>query len=453
MANKKITLEFHGGAGEVTGACYLLKGSDASILIDCGMFQGHSSLEKLNYEPFSFEPSSVDAVFITHSHLDHVGRLPKLVRDGFGGIIYSTSPTKDLSKLILDDALHLVKEHKNAVKGFFDDADVERTMARWKTLDYGEPVSVGSLEVLLKNSGHILGSSMIEVYAEGKKILFTGDFGNIPSVLLPSPDPLSEGTDYLIIESTYGNRTHGETIDRTLQLERAIEDTVTRGGTLMIPAFATERTQDILYELNSMVMNHRVPQVPVFVDSPLAAKITDVYRSYPDYYNKTVFTLMKKDPAVFDFKGLKFTVTKEESKAINDIRPPKVVVAGSGSSMGGRILHHEARYLSDPRSILLVVGYQAGGSLGRRLLDGEKTVTILNQTIPVHAEVRNISGYSAHADEPQLYDFMRRGRTSLAKVFIVQGEAEAATQLAQDVKDRLGISAEIPALYDSFALE
>ncbi len=448
MTTRDLTLEFHGGVGEVTGACYLLRSGKTSILIDCGMFQGSHFFENKNFDPFKFDVTEIDALFVTHAHMDHIGRIPKLIKDGFKGRIYSTPETKELSALLLEDGLNFMKE-PNVL---YREKDIERALAHWDVIPYHEPVTVGGASVVLRNSGHILGSAMAHIILEGKNILFTGDFGNTPSVLLPPPEPMPQGIEYLIIESTYGNKVHPQEGARAVQLERALEDTFTRGGTLMIPSFASERTQDILYELNDMVTHNRVPHMPVYVDSPLATRITEVFRAHTDAYNESVQEMMKKDPHIFDFKGLMFTTTVDESKAINDVKPPKVVVAGSGSSSGGRIIHHERRYLQDPGSILLIVGYQPAGSLGRRLLDGAKEATIKGETIPVRAEIRKISGYSAHADGPQLYSFIEKGKDGLKKIFVVQGEDEAAGQLAQDVKDRLGVSAVTPALYETFEL-
>lgn len=445
----KLTLEFHGGAQEVTGACYLLRSEKASILVDCGMFQGSHVYEKMNRENFTFDPRHIDAVFITHSHIDHIGRLPRLVQKGFSGKIYSTAPTKDLAVFMLEDSLHFMRKPKEVL---FDKNDIKKTFLHWDALSYYSPIQIGDMKITLRNSGHILGSAMVEVEVAGEKVLFSGDFGNVPSVLLPPPDEMPEGVTYLIIEATYGNRVHEDVSMRALQLERAIEDVATKKGVLMLPVFATERTQDILYELNEMVMHSRVPSMPVFVDSPLAIKATDVFKKYPSYYNDGVKKMAQRDPRIFDFKGLRFTESVDESKKINDIPSPKVILAGSGMSAGGRIVHHERRYLQDPNSILLLVGYQSAGSLGRRLLDGIKEVKIFDEIIPVRAEIRKIAGYSAHADNPQLFHFIKKGREGLKKVFVVQGEPDATLQLSQDVKDQLGVEAEIPRLYDTAEL-
>lgn len=443
-----MKISFHGGAREVTGACYLVETGKTKFLVDCGLFQGCDECADLNFEEFKFDPREIDFVVITHAHIDHIGRLPKLVKSGFSGKIYSTAPTFDIAKLLLEDALSLSRrEHKE----LYSEKDLEKTFEMWHSLSYGQESENGSVKFKLKDSGHILGSSMIDIYAEGKRILFTGDLGNTPSALLPPPEEVKE-VEYLVIESTYGNKSHEEAEERILKLERVIEDVSSRMGTLMIPAFATERTQDILYLLNEMLLFRRIPEIPVFVDSPLAIKVTDVFAKYGKFYKEEIQKLALEHPSLFKFKKLRLTETVEESKAINEVPPPKVVIAGSGMMSGGRILHHARRYLSDPKSILLLVGYQAAGSLGRRLIDGEKTVKIFGEEIFVQAEIRKINGFSAHADNPQLFSFVEKSKDTLKRVFTVQGEEAQALHFMQEVKDRLGIQAEAPMLYDEFEI-
>ena len=443
-----MKISFHGGAREVTGACHLLETAGAKILVDCGMFQGCDECADLNFAPFRFVPSEITALVITHAHLDHVGRIPKLVREGFSGPIYSTAPTRDLARLILEDALGIAERRNEAL---YTTADIAAAFSRWRDLPYGKSADVGNARLTLRDAGHILGSAMAEVEAEGKRLLFTGDLGNVPSVLLPPPDA-PEGIEYLVIESTYGGRTHEDARERVLLLERAVEDTASRGGTLMIPAFATERTQDILYLLNEMVYFRRVPDMSVFVDSPLAIRATEVFEKYPEYYRRDIRDLFSRHPHLFRFRRLRLTQTVEESKKINEVPPPKVIIAGSGMMAGGRILHHARRYLSDPKSILLIPGYQSGGSLGRRLVEGEKVVRIFGEETAVEAEIRLVQGFSAHADGPQLFAFAERMRDTLKRVFVVQGEEKQAMHLAQEIADRLGIPADAPMLHDSVEL-
>lgn len=443
-----MRISFHGGAREVTGACYLLESGEAKILIDCGLFQGTHECEELNFQPFSFAVPEIDAVIVTHAHLDHVGRLPKLAREGFKGKIFSTAPTKDLAVLILEDALSLSERQG---KSLYDHSDLEKIMENWEVVSYQEKFRLGDLEVKLHEAGHILGSALVELWGENKHLLFTGDLGNIPSALLPPPETF-QNIEYLVIESTYGSRTHEAAGERVLNLERAVEETASRQGTLLLPSFATERTQDILYLLNEMLLFKRIPEIPVFVDAPLAIRVTAVFEQYTEFYKEEIRELFRGHPNLFKFKKLRFTVSVEESKAINEVQPPKVILAGSGMMTGGRILHHARRYLPDPKSILLVIGYQASGSLGRRLVDGEKLVKIMGEEVEVRAEVREIHGFSAHADNPQLFSFVERNRDALKHVFVVQGEEAQALHFSQEIKDRLGVEAEAPNLYEKFEI-
>lgn len=441
----KISLSFYGGAREVTGSCYLLEFEGHKILIDCGMFQGARFAEERNCQNLPFDAAEVEAVFVTHSHMDHIGRLPVLYRRGFRGKIYATAPTRDLAEVMLEDGQIIVQ--KEAERHHDDPCyrkeDVEGAVSLFRSLPYYETIAIGNATFKFLNAGHILGSAFVRIEYGSKNILFTGDIGNDTSVLLPHADVFTD-INTLIIESVYGDRVHKYKETRSLLLERAIEDTVSRGGVLMMPIFATERTQEILFEINEMLEYKRIPPIPVFVDSPLAIKATEVFKKYPEYYNEAARNRFEKESRLFDFKNLKFTSTKEESIAINDVRPPKIILAGSGMSTGGRIWHHEVRYLSDPKSILMIVGYQTAGSLGRRLLQKTKEVMIRGQMVEVRAEVRVIDGYSAHADQDKLMRTVLATRDSLEKMYVIHGEDDAALNFAQLVKDRYGVSAEVP---------
>ncbi|MBI4132485.1 MAG: MBL fold metallo-hydrolase [Candidatus Sungbacteria bacterium] len=444
----KISLSFYGAAREVTGACYLLDTGQEKILIDCGMFQGCDDCDERNHEKLPFDASAIDAVIITHAHVDHVGRLPKLWREGFRGAIYATPPTCDLTELLLEDAMNFFKAGEGEL---YSRRDLEEIMKLFQPLGYGTDVRLTSSSLKLLPAGHILGSSFVRLETQGKIFVFSGDIGNDPSILLPPRASIPEA-NVLTVESTYGNKRHQHIQDRRLMLERAIEDAASRRGTLMIPAFATERTQEILYEINGMMQFKRVPEIPVFVDSPLAIKTTAIFSKYPPYYRDEVQQLVKTHPHIFAFKNLKFTPSVEESKAINDVPPPKVIIAGSGMSSGGRILHHEKRYLPDPNSVLLVTGYQAAGSLGRRLLDRAREVKIHGEPVSVAAEVRIIDGYSAHADQDELFAFVEEMKDNLERVFVVQGEPAAALGFQQTIQDRLGVAAVAPRYGERFEL-
>ncbi len=451
-----MKLTFCGGAKIVTGSNYLLESGDTKILVDCGLNQGERFCEELNYEGFPYDPRDVEAVFVTHAHIDHIGRIPKLVKEGFGGMIYSTEPTKDFAGPMLLDTAHVFGEDAES-KGhrpLYGDDDIERTIARWSGVKYHEAVTVGPFTVEFINAGHILGSASLVVSVEGKRIVFSGDLGNNPSPLITATEYPAD-IDYALIESAYGDRIHEDLDKRKEILKEDVGKAVAAGGVLMIPAFALERTQEMLFELNGIIERREIPQVPVFVDSPLAITLTDVYKKYssdPMYFNRDIIALVRSGADVFDFPGLKMTLTKEESKKINDVPPPKIVIAGAGMSNGGRILHHEVRYLSDPRSTLLIVGYQSVRSLGRRLLDGEKRVEILGQEVEVKAKVLSLSGYSAHADQNQLLAWVSYLAGTVKKIFVVQGDGNASDVLAEKITEKFGVAAAVPSLKESVLL-
>lgn len=442
--NLKIT--FYGGAEEVTGANYLLEADDKNktkILIDCGLKQSGNFCEECNWEPFEYKAEEIAAVFITHAHIDHTGLLPKLIKEGFKGKIYSTPPTKDFTNLLLLDSEHLLLEEAERLKkpALYGIREIEEVMAFWGGVSYHQKVEIGPFTVTLYNAGHILGSAIVVVEADGKKIAFSGDLGNSPTPIIREREDL-EGIDYCIIESTYGDRLHKERSKGII--EDIIEETIKNKGVLMIPAFAMERTQKLLFEINELVENGRVPKVPIFLDSPLAIKITEVYKKYKDYFDEESLELLKKDTSLFDFPGLSKTLTTEESKAINETNPPKVIIAGAGMSQGGRILHHEKRYLSDSKSAILFIGYQTKNSLGRKILEGEKLARIHGQEVPVLCRIISAEEYSAHADQKQLLEWLYPIKLTLKKVFVVQGEPGASSALTKKIINDLAVYAEVP---------
>ncbi len=460
-----MKLTFYGGAGVVTGANYLLEAHSASsgqvakILIDCGLFQGSSFCENLNFDKFPYKPEEIDAVFITHAHIDHIGRLPKLYKHGFRGKIYSTAPTRDFGEYSLIDSeniLYKEAEKRNRAPIYTID-DVNEMMKLWEGVKYHQKIHIKDFEVELFDAGHILGSASILVKDKnenGKKIVFSGDLGNVATPLVKDTESLAD-VNYVLVESTYGNRLHEDLAIRKDILEDTIEETFKTGGTLIIPAFAMERTQDLLYEMNELTENGRIPRLPVFIDSPLAIKLTTVYKKYsqnPDYFDSESLALIRKGDAIFDFPGLKFTLTTQQSKEINDVKGSKVIIAGSGMSQGGRILHHEMRYLSDPKSTILFIGYQAQGSLGRQILDGAKSVKIFGEDVAVNCKVKSISGYSAHADQKKLLEWLKPRSKILEKVFVVQGDEDQSKPLADKIRDEMAVEAAIPSQGESVEL-
>lgn len=429
----------------MTGANYLVQTDTTKILVDCGLTQGGYFAEKQNFEKFPYEPASIQAVLVTHAHVDHTGKIPKLYKEGFKGTVYSTLPTKDFAELLLLDSEHILanEAEREHVGPLYSTEDIIAVMEHWKGVKYHEPLTVGDISVEFFDAGHILGSATIKVSAEGKSIIFSGDLGNSPNPII-KPTELMPEADYCVLESTYGDRIHENSDRRIEDLEDVIEETAKRGGALLIPAFAMERTQEILYHIHQLFEDGRIPKERVFLDSPLAIKVTVVYKKYENYFNKETETIVSSGDDILNFPELTLCLTTEQSKAINDVPNPKIIIAGSGMSQGGRILHHERRYLSDPNSTMLFVGYQTYGSLGRRILDGEKQVKIFGEEIQVKAQIRNLSSYSAHADQLQLVNWVYPQRERLQKVFVVQGEPEASQVLAQKLRDELAVDAQIP---------
>ena len=455
MSTAPLTLSFHGGAGGVTGSNFLLSAEGTRLLIDCGFFQGPAVAEEQNKKPFPYEPKTITALLVTHAHLDHIGRIPLLMRNGFSGTIYSTSATKDMAAAMFQDSLSLLGEEakRHGHEPLYTSEDVDRAFALWRTIPYGERMALpGNLAFTFRDAGHILGSAMAEILYQGKKIVFTGDLGNSPSPLLHDTEVITDAT-YLIIESVYGDRNHERRDERRNRLEDALEDAIRWGGTLLIPVFSVERTQTLLYEMNALLEDGKIPSVPVFVDSPLALRITEIYRKRMDEMNSKVKERVRSGDDVFQFSKLKFTHTPQESAAIEKVPGPKIIIAGSGMSHGGRIMRHEARYLPDPKSTLLIIGYQVPGSLGRELQSGAKKVIVSGQMIPVRARVVTLSGYSAHKDSDGLFAFVEGTADTLKKVFVVMGEPKSSLFLVQRIRDYLGVDARAPELGESVQLE
>jgi len=446
-------ITFCGGTGSVTGANFLFEIDDKKILIDCGLTQGSELADETNWAPFLFNPKEIDILFVTHSHIDHIGRIPKLIYEGFHGKIYSTKPTRALTlPMLLDTAGILSKDRQFNLDKIYSEENINTAFFQWLSFEYHEKIKItDNLEVSFKNAGHILGSAMVEFIYKSKKILFTGDLGNSPSPLLPDTEKITDA-DYLIMESVYGNRNHESRDDRRRLLERVIEDNYKRKGTLIIPTFSLERSQELLFELNNLVENNRIPIMPIFFDSPLAIRLTEIFKQYKNYFNQTAQKVLSKDKYLFDFPGLHSTLRSEESRMINDMPDPKIIIAGSGMSSGGRIVHHEKHYLPDPNNTILLTGYQALGSMGRLIEEGIKKVHISGEEINVRAHVEVILGYSGHKDGNGLFNFVEDMKNAVKKVFIVMGEPKSSMFLVQKIRDNLGIDASAPLQGDNVLL-
>lgn len=445
-----LRLSFYGGAGKVTGSNFLITGAKGKMLVDCGIEQGNDFAEAEVYGPFPYDVKTIDALVVTHAHLDHVGRIPKLVKDGFRGKIYMTPPTRDLATLILLDSSHILTEEATRLgrQPLYDSNDVEAAFALVETLDYHIEKEVApGLSIYLRNTGHILGSASVRITdEEGVTVALTGDIGNSPSPLLPDWEPITDA-DALVMESTYGNKLHTQRADRNLLLKGSLQLAIKRGGTILIPAFSMERTQLMLYELSNFFADGSLPQIPVFLDSPLAIKVTAVYEKWGmTYFKPETEDEMKREGSIFEFPFLKKTLSREESGMIEKTSSPKIIIAGAGMSHGGRIGGWETRYLPDPTTTLFMVGYQAPGTPGRRMMEGASSVRLAGNEVKIKAKVEKLEGWSAHADRDQLMQFaeaaLKEKRPKV--IFTAHGEPASERFLAQRIHDYLGGNAIVP---------
>lgn len=450
--NPKLT--FFGGTGFTTGANFLVEHEDVKFLVDCGLFQGFRYADEKNAADFIYNPKEIKYLFVTHAHMDHIGRIPKLVKDGFKGKIISTLETREISEHLLLDAykIMLSREKGGVSRNFYEEKHIKEALDIWETKPYGESWQFeNEISVCFRDAGHILGSAMLEFDFAGKKVVFTGDLGNSPSPLLRDTEEI-EDVDCLIMESVYGDRNHENKGERSEKFKKIIKETIKKRGEVIIPAFSVDRTQIVLYELNNMIENGEIPSVPVFLDSPLAEKVTEVYRNSTRLFNEKIKKKISEGDDVFNFPKLKIVSSSKESGSIENISNPKIIIAGSGMSEGGRVVEHEARVLPHSENTVLLMGYQPVGTLGRELEDGAKEVElrIMNHElskgekvkIKVRARIEKIEGFSAHKDSEHLLDFVEK--THPQKVFVVMGEPKASLFLTQRIRDYLDIEAIYP---------
>lgn len=459
------SLTFLGAAGAVTGSKYLIEDGGRRVLVDCGLFQGEKVLRQRNWLPLPVPARSIEAVVLTHAHVDHSGALPRLVREGFGGPIYATSGTADLCALLLPDSAHLQEEearyanqegyskHRPALP-LYTAEDAARALERFETFGYARRRWIApGFHATFTPAGHLLGSASvaIEIDRTGQTLVFSGDLGRSwGSLLRPPGRPDVEAPDALLCEATYGDRLHPTGAPKD-GLARAVNETAARGGTLLIPAFAIGRTQDLLFALRELEAEGRIPVLDVFVDSPMACDATPIYLAHREDHGLPIRSVLARGGAPFSTRKTHFANTVAQSKAINDLPGPLIVLSASGMATGGRVVHHLRRLLPDPKNRILFSGYQAAGTRGRRLLNGEPTLRIFGQPVPVRAEVGELLGFSAHADRADLARWLDGFKTPPKQTFLVHGERGGLDALSGDVRAR-GWAVQAPDLGQRFEL-
>ena len=467
----EIKLKFLGAAQNVTGSSHLLQANGTKILVDCGLYQERQFKER-NWAPFAEAPESIDAVLLTHAHLDHCGLIPRLVMQGFKGKIYCTEATEEIAKIILldsakiqmEDAEYKKKRHKkegregpHPIEPLYTTEDVEACFPLFTTVKYKEPVVIGNeMEAIFCDAGHVLGSSVIKVKVskngDQRTVLFSGDIGRPGRPILHDPAIINEA-DYILVESTYGDRVHGETEDIKGIIAEVINSTSKAGGNIIVPSFALERSQEVLYYINELIRENEIPHITVYLDSPMAAAITKVFKKHSELFDKEMKELVKNHQSPFEFDGLKITGSTDESKAINNIKGTIMVIAGSGMCTGGRIKHHLVNNISDAENTIMFVGYQAIGTLGRRIVDGEQEVRILGEKRKVNARIIRVHGFSAHADKEELLHWLSDLKKAPRKLFIVHGESESAQHFADFITEKTNWPVMVPAYQDEVILD
>jgi metallo-beta-lactamase family protein len=444
-----VKVKFLGAAGTVTGSRFLLDIGNFRLLFDCGLFQGLKELRLRNWDPFPVDAKSIHAVVISHAHIDHTGYLPRLVKEGFAGPVYCTRPTADLMEIMLLDSAKLQEEEASFAyeKGYskhtnpqplYTTKDAESVLSLMSRHNYGEKIKISdNIEIEYSDAGHLLGSAITELYIKGdhqtKKIVFSGDLGRNTDVMLRPPTAI-DGADILFIESTYGNKSN-PVLDPSTDLERIINETFRRNGVVLIPAFAVGRTQVLLYFLHQLMEQKRIPDVPVYIDSPMAISATYLYYRYPEYhkvkFNQSEFARQ------METNMLMFVKTSEHSKSLNAIKKNAIIISSSGMMTGGRILHHLYHRLPRAEDTIIVAGYQAEGTRGRKLVDREPTIRIFGEDIPVKCKVENMTSLSGHADREELFQWMRNFKQSPKMVFTVHGEKGNLEAYAKAIKETL----------------
>jgi metallo-beta-lactamase family protein len=466
-----IKLTFFGASQNVTGSCYLIEANGCTVMVDCGMYQ-ERNLKQRNWDPFPIQASGVDAVLLTHAHLDHCGRLPKLVKEGFNGRIIATAATADIVKIILKDSAHIQEEdvkykekrHKKQgkvskfpYKALYTSSDVEKTLPLFERSGYNKEVTIGDgIVASFYEAGHIFGSSSIKIKItqgdESRTIVFSGDVGRWDVPIIEDPY-MFEQADYLLIESTYGNRTHHAVDDIPGELERVVNETYQAGGNILIPSFAVERTQELLYYLNMLYSEGKIPKLKVFIDSPMAIRVTEVFKNHPELFDEETMDLIHKGAHPIDFPGLEMTRRVSESKAINKVKSGAIIISGSGMCTGGRIKHHLLNNIQRAECTVLFVGYQAYGTLGRTILEKPAEVRIFGRQHKRRARIEKINGFSGHADKNELVRWLSSMKIHPRKVFITHGEAEASKSFKKFLTQKRGFKCVVPEYMQEVILD
>jgi len=457
------TIGFHGAAETVTGSRHLLTLDGKRILVDCGLFQGPGELKDLNWAPLPFSPSEIDVVIVTHAHTDHIGYLPKLVRDGFNGPIYATPSTTAVSRISLPDSGRLQEEDaryrnkKNLTRHLpalplYTEGDAYACLKHFKPVRYWEFKNLpGGATFRFLPAGHILGSAFVELYFEnGERILMSGDLGRYNRPIIVDPTEV-DFAEYLVVESTYGDRLHPKE-DPAAVIERIISDAFRTGSCILVPSFAIGRTQELLYILRQLQDANRMPRMPIYVDSPMATSTTLLYHEHTEDHDQDMKLKMTKEHDPLRPANLQFVRDRAQSQAINAQSGPMMIISGSGMCTGGRITHHLLHRLGNPDTIVLFTGYQAEGTLGRKIVDGEPVVRILKEEVPVKARIEKLSSLSAHADQAEILQWLGKFKSPPQKTFIVHGEPQAQGILKEKIEAELGWEAVIPKHGETFAL-
>lgn len=455
------TIGFYGAAETVTGSRHLVTVNHKKVLVDCGLFQGGRELRQRNWEPFPIDPREIDAVVITHAHLDHIGWLPRLVAEGYEGPIYATSATIALSRISLPDSARLQEEdarqankhgsrHAPALP-LYTEQDVYPCLKLFRPVGYDKRQELpGGASFKFVPAGHILGSAMAEIaLPSGDLLLMSGDLGRFGTPIIRDPETV-DFADYLVIESTYGDRLHSHE-DPMVKLEEIMKDAWRDGSVVLVPSFAIGRTQELLFYLRKLQDENRMPRIPVFVDSPMAVSVTELYRTCKEEMDEDMLLSLQHGHSELEPEGVTYIRDATESKALNSRSGPMMIIAGSGMANGGRILHHLIHHLPDPRTIVLFTGYQAEGTLGRRLLEGQKAVRIMKSELQVAARIERVSALSAHADQGEILHWLGGFHTPPKTTFIVHGEPPAQEALQAKIEE-LGWKAEIPHQAQVFPL-